>query len=85
MTKIIYLVPGENFPMLPETWVTVEGVCDGCFRAEGLGVSLDGRQEQYRSDPADEASLGKAISAALSWAQDHDVPTIWVRDGPTAR
>ncbi len=85
MTKIIYLVPGENFPLLPETWVTVEGMCDGCFRAEGLGVSLEGRREQYHSDPADEASLGKAISAALHWAQDHDVPTIWVRDGPAVR
>lgn len=84
MIELIYLAPGERPPELlsGELWLTIEASNDGRFVGTGLGRETSGENVAYNSLVPSNLTLMAAIGAATDWANNREVPHIWVQTTP---
>lgn len=84
MAEVIYLSPHEQMPDLgdDQRWLTVDASNDGRFFGTGGSWKANGEWAGYCSLPEDDVSLEKALAAAQAWAEQYQVPTIWVQLAP---
>ena len=84
MVELVYLPPGERVPDVGDDapWVFVEAYPTGLFCGSGGAWKPTGEWVGYGSLSEDDVSLEKAVAAALAWAENHGVPTVWVQREP---
>ena len=87
MPKLVYLSPGELFQRTDEDehWLYVHASGDGRFFGSGWARTADRQDAFYVSLAVNDATLERAIAAAMEWARQHDVPCIWVQLLPNGR
>jgi hypothetical protein len=76
---IVYLRPNESLPD-DQDWVLVERDNSGAY-ASG-GSAAHGRGVTFHvPTPAPEEEIEAAIERAVRWAEEHEVGTVYVREG----
>jgi hypothetical protein len=84
MAEVIYLAPDEQMPDLGEDdhWLAVDASDDARFFGSGFSLKASGEWVGYCSLAEDDVSLEKALAAAQDWAEEYEVPLIWVQLAP---
>jgi hypothetical protein len=68
-------------PPNDQDWVLVERDSSGQYAGSGSVATHSRGATFYVPDPAMEGDLEAALSKARSWAEEHGVGTVYVREG----
>lgn len=80
---IVYLRPNES-PRDDHDWVLVEHDRSGTYASGGSAAHGRGATF-YVPTPALEEEIEAAIEKAVRWAEEHEVETVYVREGDDDR
>ena len=76
---VVHIGPDEHLPENGD-WVLVERDSSGGCAAIGSVVEHGRGASFYVPEPALESDLEAAIDKATSWAEEHQIETVYVRD-----
>ncbi|MDQ3139282.1 MAG: hypothetical protein M3Q15_00960 [Pseudomonadota bacterium] len=78
MTKVVHLEAGQA-PNWSDCSMLIERDQSGLFYGTGFGRNPAGEAIIYASLPENDVSLEAALAAGISWAEAHQVHTIYVQ------